>query len=875
MMAQWFDFLFRRRRQRRAGGKRSLTELFRCFSALLEVNNRILTAMASMNGKLGGSYIFDLQYIRSASRELQDLVHTLIADLDALAPEKYAGLNGSYRDICAEIDSELAGHMVIPATRMVLGFQEITAEDREAVGAKNAHLAEIRNVLGLNVPHGLAATTRAFQSYLEHNRLNEPIAHLEGEWRSGRISVREASEKIRELILAGEFSGRLRRALNRAADSLRQAMDVQNIGLAVRSSAWGEDGEHSFAGQYLSLLNEPPDRLPDAYRQVVASAYTVSAMEYRLDMGFTENEVFMAVSFQLMVPVRTSGVVYSLSPQNPGDDTLVVAGTWGLGAAMVGGNVPADRFTVSRALPHKLLTCCVAPKEQALRLVPGGGVRIEPVNKKFQQESCLSAEEIQLLARTALHLERYFKQPQDIEFAFDDAGQLFILQARPLRIRIPDTPLPTRDLCESLLRYPVLMSARGDVAQQGIATGPVFLVRKGRPLHECPQGAILVAPHSSPAFASILRRAVGVITDIGSPVGHMATIAREYRVPALLNTGDATRVLTDGQIITLDAEQKVVYLGQVHELCLHDLTAESFADSYEYRLLRRVLKRISPLNLVDPSDRNFTPEGCRTLHDITRFVHERAVEELLNINYAGRVDAGSLSGGLKLSIPLDLMVMDIGGGLDPGVPDGAVSIPSGRRRSIEQHEVRSVPMKAFIQGVTCPGVWEFTPVSVDFSSFMSSMTRTFSTDLADPQYVGQNLSVISDCYAHLSLRLGYHFTMIDSYISENMADNYAYFRFNGGVTDSTRRTRRARFLAEVLERHDFLTTIQQDLVVARIKKLDGSKMFRRVRILGLLVAYTRQLDVSMVDDDQITQHAEAFGRIVNTAVCNDNRRVAP
>ena len=866
MTVRWFDSLFKGWRQwRHKDGKRPLVELFGCFSNLLEVNNQILAAMASMNGKLGGSYIFDGQYIRSASRELEDLVHKLIAALDTLAPEKYAGLNASYRNICAEIESELAGHMVIPARHMVLGFQEITAEDMEAVGAKNAHLALIRNNLGLSVPHGLAATTRAFQSYLEHNRLNEPIARLEGEWRSGRMRVEEASKKIRELLLAGEFPPRVRKALNRAADSLRQAMDGRDVGLAVRSSAWGEDGEHSFAGQYLSLLNEPLDHLPDAYRQVVASAYSVSAMEYRRDMGFTENEVFMAVSFQMMIPVRTSGVVYTLSPQGSKDDTLVVAGTWGLGAAMVGGNVPADRFIISRSLPHENISHSVARKEQALRIVPGGGVRIEPVNKKFQNEPCLRPEEIQLLARTALHLERYFKKPQDIEFAFDDAGQLFILQARPLHIQTLATSLPSMELCESLLSYPVLMSARGDVAQQGIATGPVFLVRKGRPLHECPQGAIVVAPHSSPAFASILRRAVGVITDVGSPVGHMATIAREYRVPALLNTGNATRILTDGQIITLDAEQKVVYLGQVDELCMHDLTGESFADSYEYRLLRRVLKRISPLNLVDPSDRNFTPEGCRTLHDITRFVHEKAVDELLTINYADTVDSASLSGRLKLSIPMDLMLMDIGGGLHAAAADSGAPLP-GRRRRVEPDQIRSVPMRAFIEGVISPGVWESTPVSVDFSSFMSSMTRTFSTELADPQYVGQNLSVISDRYTHISLRLGYHFTMIDSYISENVADNYAYFRFTGGVTGTTRRTRRARFLAEVLERHDFMTTIQEDLVVGRIKKLEVPAMLRRVRILGLLVAYTRQLDVAMVDDDQISKHAEAFDRIVRTAV---------
>lgn len=856
---------------RRREGNSSFADLFGRFRAILGLNNRILTAMASVNSKLGGGYVFDLQYIRSASQDLINLVRDLIDAMDTLAPGKHRDLSKSFRSISAEIEDELAGRLVIPTKSMVLRFEEPGGDDLEAVGAKSARLAEIGKTLDLKVPLGASATTAAFKAFKQHNNLTGPIAEIKRDWVEGRISVDTASSRIRELILAGQFPPGLRKSLRKMADGFRQAMPGKDIGLAVRSSAWGEDGTHSFAGQYVTLLNEPLDNLPAAYLTVLAGAYNPSAMEYRREIGYFENELAMAVSFQVMVPARTSGVIYTVSPQAPGENSIIIVGTWGLGAPVVSGRSAADRFTVSREAPHDQVSIAVVRKEQALSAVPGGGVRPEPVAEELQTKACLSADEIRLLAQTALTLEQHFKKPQDIEYAFDQEGNLFILQTRPLRVENVDENL-TSDLAESLKKYPVIFSGKGDVAQQGIACGPVFLAREGRSLDEFPFGGILVARHSSPSYAAILRRASGVITDVGSPVGHMATIAREFHVPTLLNTDDATAVLAEGQMITLDAEQKTVYLGQVHELRLHELSSDRIEETYEYRLLGRVLKRIVPLHLIDPTARNFSPEGCHTLHDLTRFIHEKAVEELVNISHEHSFSPSSTSGHLHLSVPMDMMVMDIGGGLSP-MP----ARPSGgrlRKRMVEPEQVTSTPMRAFIQGVTAPGLWESTPVPVDFSSFMSSLTRTFSTELASPKSVGQNLAVLSDCYAHLSLRLGYHFTMINCYVSEQETDNYAYFRFTGGVTGLVRRTRRAQFLVEVLRQHDFSTTLQGDLVVARVKGLHTADLLERIRILGLLVAYTRQLDVSMRDDEQIRSHVEIFNRLVSTEAQNTNRRVA-
>lgn len=294
----------------------------------------------------------------------------------------------------------------------------------------------------------------------------------------------------------------------------------------------------------------------------------------------------------------------------------------------------------------------------------------------------------------------------------------------------------------------------------------------------------------------------------------------------------------------------------MNELCFYGLTEEVIEETTEYRLLRRVLQNIAPLNLLDPAEKNFTPDACRTLHDITRFVHEKAVEELIDRNYYQPHHWRTAAGKLQWNIPLDLVLIDVDGGLAPGSKKGKVPMEA----------IVSLPMQYLLKGLAHPRAWDNEPMSVDLGSFMSSLTRTISPELSTPREVGQNLAVISKEYANVSLRLGYHFTMIDSYISENMNDNYAYFRFFGGVTDPTRRSRRAKFLGAILSRHDFRIELHGDLVVARIKKLDKAGMMQRLHLLGLLVGFTRQLDVKMLSDQHIDTYIDKFNQLLEVKI---------
>ena len=260
-------------------------------------------------------------------------------------------------------------------------------------------------------------------------------------------------------------------------------------------------------------------------------------------------------------------------------------------------------------------------------------------------------------------LERFFKRPLDIEWTIDAEGKMWILQARPLGLTHGSRPR-SLELKNLLRHYPAVMKDLGTITYRGIGAGPVWLAKEGADLDDFPAGAVLVSRYSLPVLARVIPRASAVITDVGSPTGHMATIAREFRIPTIVDTGSATESLKPGQLVTVDAERNVVYEGRIKELLHHQLLERaSFETTYEFQLLRRMLKRIAPLTLIDPEDANFTPAGCRTLHDVLRFMHEKSVEALVRVAQDPRTLLKHGGRRLKANLPLNLILIDIGGGL--------------------------------------------------------------------------------------------------------------------------------------------------------------------------------------------------------------------
>jgi pyruvate,water dikinase len=656
----------------------------------------------------------------------------------------------------------------------------------------------------------------------------------------------EASRFLQDQILKTRIPDKLARAIREEANRLEKRNP--DCLLALRSSALGEDGTLSYAGQYTTLLGVSTRRVLPGYLEVIASLFAQGAMKYRRHNGLPPAGGAMAVGCLCLVDARSAGVLYTLDPVQPQRDLMRVTAVHGLGKTVVEGTGETDQFVVTRGRPQGVVSRALGRKRSRYVVAGGEGVTLAEAD---DDQACLPAlkdEELAELADTALRIERYMKCAQDIEWAFDRQGRLFILQTRPLRIddkSVSEQP----SAGEVGGEHTVLMRGLGEVACRGIAFGRVVLFDDSTSIERLPDNAVLVARYSRPSLAAALPGASAVITDIGTATGHLATVAREFRIPAVVDTGIATRTLRDGQEVTVDAEENVIYLGQVKELLhRHLLSDATYQDKSEFRSLRRLLRKVAPLHLKDPQSPRFAPGNCSTYHDIIRFAHEKAVEELVR-GYSIKSSRRSRSVyRLDLPIPLDLVLVDLGGGLHPGAAPPTVEIS----------QVTSRPLLDLLDGLGSEGVWNSEPADMDLNGFMASATRsqTLTGPLAAaPQ---QNLALIDANYLNLNLKLGYHFNIVDCYLAEKRNDNFIYFRFAGGVTEMTRRSRRAAVLQQILEKYDFMVDRKEDLVIGRIKKISAEAMTERLRMIGRLIGFTRQLDVYMRDESLVIQLVNGF-----------------
>ena len=831
--------------------------LFKKFKSILERNNKILERIGDMNDKLGGEYVFDRQYILDSCEQLGDQVFKLVSDLSVFTQRKNVALFMAFERVQHLISEELSGRRALGRTDHILPLAELTHDLADEGGAKMANLGDIGNILGLRVPEGFVITTGAYFHLLDYNHMRELVetqtARLAG---ADDATVAEISSILQNAVLNMRLPKELRAAMDKAVDRMA-GKRLAGVLLAVRSSAWDEDGETSFAGLHQSVLGVRREDLPAAYLQVLASLFSEEALRWRIYRGWHLETTAMAVGVQRLVSAEVSGGLYTYVPGggHGSGSAMVVSSSWGLGDAVVDGTMDSDTFVLQRDPPYRVVSSDVVAKP--LRMVRGerDGTHMDGVPRELQGVPSLSPERMEALAHMAMGLERFFRRPLDVEWAFGPDGELTILQARPLSIRSRQ-PEECELLSQAAAQAEVLFSGQGVTAMGGVASGKAYMVRQeDEDLSDFPYGAILVVHHSSPKYAKIMPKVRGIIADVGSATGHMATIARELRVPTLVGTGVATKTLAHGQEITLDATHNTVYRGAVPALCRMELAQEDiFEESREYRLLKRVLKHISPLTLVDPNAESFRPEDCITHHDITRYVHQKAVEGLIELSesLAGRREATPRK--LASQLPLGLMVIDVDRGLNPDAP----------ANDVPESDVRSVPFRMLLEGLNKSDMWETTPVGVDMGSFMASATRTFGPAQASSKSLGRNLAVISREYLNLHLRLGYHFTVVDAYIGPSVNDNSIYFRFMGGVTEYVRRSRRAVLVADILERHDFRVEVRGEMVEGRAKKHSTRSMLDKMRMLGGLVGFTRQLDARLDSDEAVRRYVEEFQQRIKT-----------
>jgi pyruvate,water dikinase len=639
---------------------------------LLDHNRVALSLMADLEQTYYDNRPFTMQMVERKCARLLSEVESMVQSLSGLSANPHERLLAVLQTLLRYYKDELRPALPPTTDALTLPISRIEADHDRAVGAKAANLARTRRELSLPVPEGFAVTTAAYRLFLLETGLSEKIDDaMAGLVADDPASIESIGREIRALIIESPLPRSIREAIEAAAADLAGAASA-DIHLAVRSSAIGEDGEISFAGQYTSVLNVPVSGLAEAYKQVVASKYSASALSYRLHHGVDDRETPMAVLVLKMIQPRFSGVLYSADPVGEDRDTIRISAVHGLGDALVGGDASPQR------------TYRIAKPTFKVLEVAGADTRVPSPGEGASDTAFLRE-----LWQSAKLLEDHFQRPLDIEWAVDDDHRLYILQARPLLV-IKDATDPGPEPAAQYPGHPVIIDG-GKCAASGVVAGRVLVVKNTEtddPFPSLDPDTILVARTASTSITPWIGKVRGIITNVGGVASHLASVAREFGVPALFDTQTATATLSDGQEITLWASRARVYDGLVEELTqgMRPVKRPIFASPLHLRL-QSLLDLISPLNLTEPDAPQFTQEGCRTVHDIIRYCHEISVREMFRFGES----TGRLRGAarLKASIPIQLYALDLGDGLRRGLTTCD---------DINVHDVASAPFRALWRG---------------------------------------------------------------------------------------------------------------------------------------------------------------------------------
>lgn len=838
--------------------RENFSEIFRIkyehFRELLNANTELAKIIADIEEKLQGHTVFGMSYVRSQAVQAVFYTLKMVKSLDALSNRKYSVLFKVLDDLNSGIKEQIEKRKESLVTALTLYFYEINREMVDWVGAKGANLGEMLNRLNLPIPEGFAITTHAFDRFLQENNLIDEINKKKMEHNGADPdTINLLSNEIQRLIMSATVPLELSEAIRTAYDHLIEEIQNKSRGVfssrvSLRSSALGEDSELSFAGQYLSVLNVPRDKLIETYKQIVASLFTPRAIAYRFSKGLRDEDIAMGVVCLQMIEAMASGVAYSRHPFNLLENHIIISAVWGLGAYAVEGVITPDSYTVTKDKTHAILQTTVAVKPRRLISNPDGSLQEVAVPNEKQSHPCLSPEQIKILAEYAGMIEEHYGAPQDIEWAVDNEGNIFLLQTRPLRLSPGDQQRMIKTI-PRLTEYPLLVE-NGAVAFPGVGFGKAFLVHADEDLINFPDGAILVTKHSSPNLVIVMSKARAIITDIGSVTGHMASLVREFGIPTILNAKNATRTIKTGLELTVDAYSGRVYQGKVPELLnLQVNKAPSFRDAPVYQALKRVSDFIVPLRLFDPKSLEFSPEHCKSLHDIMRLVHEFSYLEMFQISdLVSEVKGGALK--LDAPLPLDLYIIDLGEGLT-GLGE--------KNKKVTIDKIVSVPFRALLRGMLHEDLRFQGPRPIELKGFFSVMSeQMFSNPQAAERFGERTYAIISDKYLNFSSRVGYHYGILDAYSGQSINKNYITFSFKGGAADDVRRNRRARMIAFILRTLDFSVEVIADRVDARLKKYESSVIEEKLDVIGRLLQFTRQMDMLMHSEASVETIAKNF-----------------
>lgn len=463
------------------------------------------------------------------------------------------------------------------ADNFVKWYSEVGIADVPVVGGKNAALGEMYSnlvPLGVNIPNGFALTADAYRHFFKETGLDEKIKEILSDLNTKDIrNLQIRGKKVREAILKANLPQDLKDVITKSYAELEKKYR-KNVDVAVRSSATAEDlPGASFAGQQETFLNiRGINDVLVATKKCIASLFTDRAISYRADKGFSHLDAALSVGVQCMVrsDEASSGVAFTIDTETGFDKVIVISGIYGLGEFIVQGKVIPDEFIVFKpSLENNIKSPIISKnigKKNIKLIYAKTGTKQEKVPLPDQQKFCITNEEVIKLAKWCLQIEKYFSQkhnryqPMDIEWAKDGkTGELFIVQARP------ETVVSGEDknvLKEYQLQKTSKILISGIAVGSKIGIGGVRVLRNAKNINQFKKGEVLVTEITDPDWEPIMKIAGAIVTDKGGRTSHAAIVSRELGIPCIVGSNNATKLLKNGQKVTVDASGQV---GNVYE----------------------------------------------------------------------------------------------------------------------------------------------------------------------------------------------------------------------------------------------------------------------------------------------------------------------
>jgi len=426
----------------------------------------------------------------------------------------------------------------------ILWLSEIQKEDISSVGEKVTSLAEMTAV-GLPVPNAFVVTAQAFRWYIESAKIDTEIfSRLSGLDVENLDLLEKTAADVTDIVMKTPVPDEIREDITRS-----YAQMGDNVVVAVRSSATAGDLQDTF------LNIKGVNALIEAIQKCWASLYSARAIYYRAKQGFDDALVDLAVIVQELIFTEKAGVLVTSNPVS-GEPTTIIEGSWGLGKAVVSGAVSPDNYVFDQ-LSGQIIDRHITTKKT--EFLPDGehGTKEVAISPERQNATVLSDAEIGALAKFGRVSERYFGVPQDMEWGII-GDTIYIFQSRPVTTAVEKNGVAKKNICNE---GRILLQGQG--ASPGIATGRVVIVDEVSDLGRIQDGDIMVTTITNPDMVPVMRRVSAIITDEGGMTCHAAVVSRELGTPAIVGTKNATRVLKEGDIITIDGKKGIIFEGDV------------------------------------------------------------------------------------------------------------------------------------------------------------------------------------------------------------------------------------------------------------------------------------------------------------------------